>query len=341
MITQIFRKLFLIVPTFFGVTVLAFLLIHLAPGDPVLVLSGERGIDPLRYQELKHQLGLDKPLFLQYFHYIGQVLHGDLGASIVTRTPVLEEFLALFPATLELSLVAILLAIVIGIPLGVFAATRHNSIADYGVMGLSLVGYSMPIFWWGLLLILLFSVQLDWTPVSGRLSFIYLTKMQSVTGFMLLDAWLGAKNSLAVFKDAIAHLILPSVVLATIPLAVIARMTRSAMLEVLRQDYISAAYARGIPKFQVIFKHALRNALIPIVTVIGLQISLLLTGAILTEIIFSWPGVGKWLFEAVLRRDYPVVQGGVLLIATLIILVNMSVELLYVLINPKLMKGER
>ncbi|MBI4356873.1 MAG: ABC transporter permease subunit [Gammaproteobacteria bacterium] len=331
----ILRKLALVIPTFIGVTVLSFSLIHLAPGDPVLLLSGERGIDPLQYSELKHAMGLDQPLYVQYLHYLWQIVQGDLGVSIVARVPVLEEFMTLFPATFELSVCALLLATVIGIPLGVWAAIKRNTWIDYGVMSTALAGYSMPIFWWGLLLILFFSLNLGWTPVSGRLSFLYF--VEPVTGFMLLDAWLGtASHSWAVFQDALAHLVLPAIVLGTIPLAVIARMTRSAMLEVLQQDYIRAAYARGIPRSRVIFKHALRNALIPVVTVIGLQTSVLLTGAILTETIFSWPGVGKWLFESVLRRDYPVVQGGILLIATLIIFVNITVDFLYAVIHPKI-----
>ena len=334
MLAYLLRRLLFIIPTFLGVVTLAFFLIRLAPGDPILVMAGERGVSPERYAELQTQFGFDQPLVLQFIHYIGQVLSGDLGISVVSRTPVLSEFLSLFPATLELSLVAITLAVLIGIPAGVLAAVKRNSVFDYSVMGGSLVGYSMPIFWWALLLILFFSINLGWTPVAGRLDFLY--DVPPVTGFMLIDTLLTEEPG--AFLDALHHLVLPSIVLATIPLAVIARMTRSAMLEVLRENYIVAARAKGLSPLRVIFKHALRNALIPVVTVIGLQVSVLLTGAILTETIFSWPGIGKWLLESIYRRDYPAVQGGVLLIATIVIFVNAMVDMLYAVINPRIRK---
>ena len=268
----------------------------------------------------------------QYIDYLWQVLNGNLGTSVVTQTPVLTEFAALFPATLELSVIAMIIAVSIAIPAGVVAAIKRNTLIDHGITALSLVGYSMPIFWWALLLILFFSVQLGWMPVAGRLNFIY--DIESVSGFMLIDTLLAGDRD--AFFDALHHLVLPAIVLATIPLAVITRMTRSSMLEVLKQDYIRTARAKGLSEFSVIFKHALRNALIPVMTVIGLQTSILLTGAILTETLFSWPGIGKWLLEAVYRRDYPVVQGGVLLIACLVILVNTVIDLLYFVINPAL-----
>lgn len=335
MILYLLRRLLLLVPTFLGIVALTFFLVRLAPGDPILVLAGERGVTPERYAELQAQFGFDQPLYMQFVQYVGQVLTGDLGVSIVSRTPVLTEFMSLFPATLELSLVAIVLAMLVGIPLGVLAAVKRNTVLDYSVMGASLVGYSMPIFWWALLLILFFSINLGWTPVAGRLGFLY--DVEAVTGFMLIDTLLA--RDYEAFASAVHHLVLPSLVLATIPLAVIARMTRSAMLEVLRENYIVAARARGLSRFSVIFKHALRNALIPVVTVIGLQVSILMTGAILTETIFSWPGIGKWLLESIYRRDYPVVQGGVLLVATIVIFVNAMVDLLYALINPRIRKA--
>ena len=209
---------------------------------------------------------------------------------------------------------------------------RRGSGFDHGLMGGALIGYSMPIFWWALLLILLFSVNLGWTPVSGRISLMFF--FEPVTGFMLIDSLLSGQPG--AFHSAVSHLILPTIVLATIPLAVIARMTRSAMLEVLSEDYVRTARAKGVPPLQVISVHALRNALIPVVTVIGLQTGVLLTGAILTETIFAWPGVGKWLIESINRRDYPVLQGGVLLVATAVMTVNLIVDLLYGLINPRI-----
>lgn len=326
------RRILLVIPTFIGIVALTFFLIRLAPGDPILLIAGEHGVSAERYAELQKQFGFDQPLFIQFGDYLWQVLNGNLGLSVVTQTPVLDEFGKLFPATLELALIAMIVAVTIAIPAGVLAAVKRNTIIDHSITAVSLVGYSMPIFWWALLLILLFSVNLGIMPVAGRLSFIY--DIESVTGFMLIDTLLAGDKE--AFIDALHHLTLPAIVLATIPLAVIMRMTRSSMLEVLKQDYIRTARAKGLSEFTVIFKHALRNALIPVITVIGLQTSILMTGAILTETIFSWPGIGKWLLEAVYRRDYPVVQGGVLLIASLVILVNMVVDLLYVLINPGL-----
>ncbi len=321
-----------LVPTFVGVTLLTFAMIRLIPGDPIEVMAGERGINPERHARLMHEFGFDRPILEQYVFYIGDVFRGDLGKSLVTKKPVIDEFLLLFPATVELSIVAMVFAILVGLPVGVLAGVRRGRPADHTVMALSLAGYSMPIFWWGLLLIILFSVTLGWTPVSGRLDFIYF--VQPVTGFMAIDTLLSDQEGS--FLDALHHLVLPSIVLGTIPLAVIARMTRSAMLEVLSEDYVRTARAKGLSPFRVIGVHALRNALIPVVTVIGLQVGTLLAGAILTESIFSWPGIGKWLIDSIGRRDYPSVQGGILLVAIVIMLVNLAVDLMYGLINPRI-----
>jgi dipeptide transport system permease protein len=322
----------LLIPTFLGVTLIAFALIHLIPGDPIMLMAGERGISAERHAQLLAAYGFDQPLWQQYLVYIGQVLRGNLGTSIISRQPVLHEFLTLFPATIELSLCAMLFAVVIGIPAGILAAVRRSTFFDHAVMGVSLTGYSMPIFWWALLLILLFSVNLGWTPVSGRIS--VMLWVEPVTGFMLLDTLLAGDSE--AFVSALRHLILPAVVLGTIPLAVIARMTRSAMLEVIREDYIRVARAKGLSPLRVIYVHALRNALMPVVTVIGLQVGTLLAGAILTETIFAWPGVGKWLIDSIQRRDYPAVQGGILLVASVVMLVNLIVDILYGLINPRI-----
>jgi len=324
-------RISLLIPTFVGITLLAFFLIRLVPGDPIETMAGERGIDPVRHEQLRREFGLDQPILVQYGRYVTRVLHGDLGSSMVTRETVLLEFAALFPATVELAICAMLFALVLGLPAGILAAVRKNSVLDHGVMGVALTGYSMPIFWWGLLLILLFSVELDLTPVSGRIGVAYF--VEPVTGFMLIDTLLSDEPG--AFVSALSHIVLPTIVLGTVPLAVIARMTRSAMLEVLGEDYIRTARAKGLPAFRVIFVHALRNALIPIVTVIGLQIGVLFTGAILTETLFSWPGVGKWLVEAIQRRDYPVLQGGTLLIGTVVMAVNLLVDLTYGMINPR------
>lgn len=328
----VLRRLGMVVPTFLGVTLLAFALIHLIPGDPVEVMMGERAVDPALHAEAVHRLGLDRPLAFQYLHYVGQVLSGRLGDSLITQTGVLDEFLARFPATLELSLCALLFALLLGLPAGVAAALRRGRALDHGVMGVALTGYSMPIFWWGLILIMVFSIHFGLTPVSGRIAIEY--DVPHVTGFMLIDAWLSPDPG--AWRSALSHLVLPSIVLGTIPLAVIARMTRSAMLEVLREDYIRTARAKGLSPLRVVVVHALRNALIPVVTVIGLQVGTLLAGAVLTETLFSWPGVGKWLIDAIGRRDYPVVQGGILLIASLVIAVNLLVDLLYGVLNPRI-----
>lgn len=321
-----------LIPTFIGVSIIAFTFIRILPGDPVQLMSGERVMSQERYEELNRLLGYDRPLPVQYLDYLGGIVTGDLGSSIVTRRPVLEEFFTLFPATLELSLCAIIVAVALGVPAGVFAAVKRGSVFDQTIMSISLIGYSMPIFWWGLLLIIFFSGILGWTPVSGRISLLYY--FPTPTGFMLIDSALSGQEG--AFKSAVSHLILPTVVLATIPLAVIARQTRSAMMEVLGEDYVRTARAKGLKSFRVVGIHALRNALIPVITTIGLQVGVLLAGAILTETIFSWPGIGKWMVDSVFRRDYPVIQGGLLIIAAIIMLVNLTVDLLYGLINPRI-----
>ncbi len=332
MLRLLARRLALVVPTFIGVTLLGFLLIHSIPGDPVEVRVGERGISPERLAYFRHELGLDQPLWKQFLDYQGQLLHGDLGRSVVTQESVWAEFKTFFPATLELGVCALLFAVVLGLPLGVMAAVRRGSALDYGLIGLSVTGASMPIFWWGLMAVLIFSVALGWTPVSGRIDDLYYVEPWS--GFLLIDSWFS--DDAGAFRSAVRHLILPAVVLGTIPLATIARMTRSAMLEVLGEDYVRTARAKGLAPGRVVVVHALRNALIPVVTVLGLQVGALLGGAILTETVFAWPGVGHWLVESVQRRDYNVLQGGTLLIAVLVMLVNLGVDVLYGVLNPRL-----
>ncbi|MEN4911544.1 dipeptide ABC transporter permease DppB [Erwinia amylovora] len=335
MLQFILRRLGLVIPTFIGITLLTFAFVHMIPGDPVMIMVGERGISAERHAELMAQLGLDKPLWQQYITYINGVMHGDLGLSLKSRVPVWDEFMPRFKATLELGICAMLFAIAVGIPAGVLAAVKRGSIFDHTVVGISLTGYSMPIFWWGMMLIMLVSVQLNLTPVSGRIAdTVFLDDSQPLTGFMLIDTLIWGEPG--DFNDAVMHMILPASVLGTIPLAVIVRMTRSAMLEVLGEDYIRTARAKGLTPMRVIVVHALRNAMLPVVTVIGLQVGTLLAGAILTETIFSWPGLGRWLIDALQRRDYPVVQGGVLMVATLIILVNLLVDLLYGVVNPRI-----
>ena len=332
----ILKRLALTLPTFFALMFVTFVMIRLVPGDPIEVQSGERGVSPERLVQLRHEMGFDQPVWKQFLDYVWALLHGNFGTSIISKSPVMHEFLTLFPATLELSFCAMIFAIVIGVPAGVIAAAKRGSIYDQSLMGMALTGYSMPIFWWGLMLILVMSNTLHLTPVSGRVDLVKFY-YHPVTGFMLVDSLLSGQKG--AFLDAARHLILPMIVLGTVPLAVIARMTRSAMLEVLEEDYVRTARAKGLSLARVIGLHALRNALIPVVTVIGLQVGGLLAGAVLTETIFSWPGVGKWLVESIGRRDYPALQGGIMLISSVVILVNVAIDLLYGLINPRIRHG--
>ena len=336
---SLLRKLATLVPTLLGVTLAAFALIHLIPGDPVEIMMGERRLDPAAHAALMQRLGLDQSLPRQYLHYLVQLAHGDLGRSLVTREPVSSEFAQLFPATLELAGTAMLLALTVGLTLGLLAALKRGSWFDQFVMALATVGNSMPVFWWGLILIMFFSVGLEWTPVSGRIGIEF--DVAARTGFMLVDSaiadWKGEETG--AFVSALQHLVLPALVLGTIPMAVIARMTRSAMLEVLREDYMRTARAKGLSPARVVLRHGLRNALIPVLTVLGLQVGSLLGGAVLTETIFSWPGIGKWLIDAIARRDYPVVQAGILISALIFIGVNLLVDLLYGVLNPRLRRG--
>jgi dipeptide transport system permease protein len=332
MLSFILRRLAVVIPTFIGITIVAFAFVRVLPGDPVLLLAGERGVSAERYQTLLTQFGFDRPIWEQYWDYLVGIFHGDFGTSISTKRPVIRDFLTLFPATIELSVCATLFAVLVGVPAGILAAVRRGSLFEQLTMGTALVGYSMPIFWLGLLLIILFSGVLGWTPVSGRISLMYF--FPTVTGFMTIDALLSGQKG--AFTSALHHLILPTVTLGTIPLAVIARQTRSAMLEVLGDDYVRTARSKGLSPRRVIGLHAFRNAMIPVVTTIGLQVGVMMAGAILTETIFSWPGVGKWMIDAISRRDYPVVQAGLLLIAIVIMVVNLLVDLLYGLINPRI-----
>lgn len=296
------RRLLVSVPTLFGVVLLVFLMVRLAPGDPAVLLAGEFAT-PETLEAIRARYGLDRPLPEQFLIYLGALLRGDLGESARSRRPVLVELKTYFPNTVELASAAILVALFTGIPLGILAALRPGSGLDLGVMVLALIGVSMPVFWFGLLAILIFSVQLGWFPVAG--------------------------------KGTLAHLVLPAITLGVNATALLARMTRGALLEVLSQDYIRTARAKGLAERVVVFKHALRNALIPVVTVAGLEFGSLLAGAVITETIFAWPGLGQLLVGSILARDYPMVQGAVLLVATSFILVNLLVDLLYAWIDPR------
>jgi len=331
MLAYIIRRIFIMIPTLLGVSVIVFFMLHLTPGDPAELLMGERASEEA-LQDIREHLGLNKPVYVQYGIFLKQLLKGDLGETIWTRQKVWIEVKQRFPATIELAVVALFISCVLGMLLGIISATKQYSIFDYLSMLGALIGVSMPIFWLGLVFMLIFSLNLGWLPMSGRLS--VGIELETITNFYVLDAIL--TGNWEALKDALWHIIMPAFTLSTIPTAIIARMTRSSMLEVLRQDYIKTAKAKGLSQFKVVFKHALRNALIPVVTTIGLQFGVLLCGAILTETIFAWPGVGKWIYDAVMQRDYMVIRGGTLFLASIFIVINLFVDVLYAVINPRI-----
>jgi len=331
MSAYIIRRILILIPTLLGVSVIVFLMLHMTPGDPAELLLGERATDET-LNAMREHLGLNQPLYIQYGMFLKRLMKGDLGETIWTRQKVWIEVKQRFPATIELSMVALCLSCFFGIIFGIISASKQYSIFDYLSMLGALAGVSMPIFWLGLIFMLIFSLNLGWLPISGRLSIDI--DLEIITNFYILDAVL--TRNWAALKDALWHIIMPAVTLSTIPMAIVARMTRSAMLDVLRQDYIKTAKAKGLSNFSVTFKHALRNALIPVVTTVGLQTGVLLGGAILTETIFAWPGIGKWMYDAVMQRDYMVIQGGTLFIAALFVVINLCVDVLYSIINPRI-----
>ncbi len=330
MIQYILRRLILIIPVMIGVTFFSYSML-LFTGDPTTALAGEHATPELR-EQVRERLGLDDPILVQYGRFVSGIIKGDLGRSIITRSPVISELKLFFPATIELALSAIVIAVVIGIPLGAIAGYKHNTWIDLLNTFLSLIGVSMPIFWLALMLLWGFGLKLGWFPTFGRLgSEIELIR---VTNLYIVDSLLSF--NLPALRSTIHHLILPAFALATIPTAFIARMMRSAMLNVLGEDYIRAARAKGLREFIVVSKHALRNSLLPVVTIIGLQIGYLLSGAILTETIFAWPGMGRWIVNAILARNFPVVQAGVLIFALIFVFVNLIVDILYSWIDPRI-----
>jgi peptide/nickel transport system permease protein len=325
------RRALTIVPVLIGVSVLVFSFIHLIPGDPALTMLGERAT-PGKVAEVRTRLGLDRPIWQQYLLYVGNALRGDLGVSIVRGDPVAGDLLRRFPATVELAMAAIVAAVALGIPIGVASAVWRNSPLDSLARLGALTGVSMPIFWLGLVLAWVFGVQLRLLPTGFRLS--SGTAFVPWTNFVILDALL--QRDWATFVDALRHLILPALALATIPLAVVARMTRASMLEVLSREYIRTAEAKGLSRRAVVLRHALRNALLPVLTVVGLQVGRLLAGAILTETIFSWPGIGLWVYESIESRDYAIVQGVSLFIAVIVVSVNLLTDVLYAAVDPRI-----
>ncbi|MDC7234874.1 MAG: ABC transporter permease [Spirochaetales bacterium] len=334
MIRYILKRLVMLFPTLFGVVTLVFFMIALSPGDPARVMLGERASKE-KLEKLRADLGLDKPLIEQYGLYLQRIVRLDFGKSIKSGQNVWDEIKARYPATIELALCAMIFASVLGVWIGVISATRKNTWIDYTSMVGALLGVSMPVFWLALVMIMVFSVNLNMFPTGGRMNIrLYFTPE---TNFYLIDTFkylLQGKPEY--FLSALHHLILPSIALGTIPLAIIARTTRSSMLEVLKQDYVKTVRSSGIKERRVVFRYALRNALLPVITVIGLQFGMLLAGALLTETIFAWPGIGKWIYHAIEARDYPAVQGGIIVISTSFVLINLIVDVLYSVINPKI-----
>jgi peptide/nickel transport system permease protein len=329
--TYTVRRIFSLIPVLFGMTLIVFAIIHAIPGDPARIILGQRAT-PEALAALTEQLGLNRPWYIQYFEYLNTLIHGDLGISLRSRGPINAEIWPYLAATVELTIVAMLIAVVIGVNAGIISAWFSKSWFDYGAMVLALIGVSMPIFWLGLMLQWAFAIDLGWLPTTGRED--ARDPITAITNIYLLDTLLQGRFDQ--FVVVLKHIILPASALATIPMAIIARMTRATMLEVMQSDYIRTARAKGLSMFWVVYKHSLKNAVIPVLTIIGLQTGLLLGGAILTETIFGWPGIGRYLYDAIAYRDYPVIQSGILVIAAIFVLINLIVDLLYVFVDPRI-----
>lgn len=331
MAQYIIRRLLALIPVLFGVSLVVFFLIRMIPGDPVVVMLGEKArLEDV--ERVRHEMGLDRPVYIQYFEWMGRILRGDLGKSIIGYTPVIDELKQRLPGTIEMVIVGLIIGVTVGVGIGIISAIKQNSWIDIGTMFAALIGVSMPIYWLALMLIYALAVNRKIFPPSARLD-VDLTVVRH-TGFMLVDTLL--MGDLKLFANAVWHLILPSAVLSTTIMPILARLTRSSMLEVMRQDYVRTARAKGVTEQIVIIRHALKNALLPVVTVIGLQLGGLLGGAILTETIFSWPGMGLWTYRAILARDYPIVQGAVLVSATIYVFVNLIVDISYAYLDPRI-----
>jgi peptide/nickel transport system permease protein len=331
MLRFVVRRLLLLVPILIGLSLLVFFWIRALPGGPAEALLGERAT-PEAVAAIEKQYGLDEPVWKQYLKFVKQTAGFNFGDSITTRQPVTEELKQRFPATIELAVAAMLFSITLGVPLGFVAAKRYGSWVDHGSLMASLIGISIPIFFLAILLKYIFAVQLGWLPTVGRVS--VLIELEHPTNFYILDSIL--TGNWEALWDAIKHLILPAVALGTIPLAIIARITRAAVLDVQNEDYVRTARAKGVSPRAVDVRHVLRNALLPVTTIIGLQVGLLLSGAVLTETVFAWPGMGQWLVQAIEDRNYPVLQGGILFLALVFVVVNLIVDLSYAVINPRI-----
>jgi peptide/nickel transport system permease protein len=331
MLAYTIRRLFMLIPVLFGMSLIVFFIIRAIPGDPARAILGEKAT-PEALEKLREQLGLNEPWYTQYFHYLGDLFQGDLGQSLRTKVAISDEIIVYLAATFELAIIAMLIAIVIGVNAGIISAWFQNSWFDYIAMVVALIGVSMPIFWLGLMEQWVFALELNWLPSLGRYNI--RDPIDPITNIYMIDTLLNGRTDQ--FFTVIKHLILPSIALGTIPMAIIARMTRSSMLEVMKSDFIRTARAKGVKMFWVVYKHSLKNAFIPVLTVIGLQMGLLLGGAVLTETIFSWPGIGRYIYDAIIFRDYPVIQSGILVVACIFVFINLIVDLLYAAFDPRI-----
>ena len=326
----ILRRLLLAIPVLIGVTFVAYAML-LMTGDPTGALAGEHATPELR-AAIRERYGLDDPIYIQYGRFLSHIFQGELGTSIMTKSPVANELKLFLPATIELAMAAMTIAVIVGLPLGVIAGYKHNSFVDLNTTILALIGVSMPIFWLALMLLWVFGLKLGWFPTTGRID--TSIELNTITNLYVLDSILTLNYE--ALKSSLHHLALPAIALATIPTAFIARITRSSMLDVLNAEYIRTARAKGVMEFAVVNRHALKNAMLPVITVIGLQTGFLLAGAILTETIFAWPGMGRWIVNAIVARNFPVVQAGVLVFAIIFVFVNIIVDISYAWFDPRI-----
>jgi peptide/nickel transport system permease protein len=331
MLRYVVRRLLLLIPILFGLSLLVFFWVRALPGSPISSLLGERAT-PQLVQQYKERYGLDEPVYKQYFKQLRAWSHADFGTSTATHRTITYEIKQRFPATVELAMAAMLFAICIGMPLGFFAAKKYGGLFDHASLFISLIGISIPVFFLAIILKYIFAVRLGWLPTVGRQS--VLIDTEHPTNFYIFDAII--TRDWYALKDSIEHLILPAIALGSIPLAIITRITRASVLDVQNEDYVRTARAKGLAPITVDRRHVLRNAMLPITTIIGLQVGLLLSGAVLTETVFAWPGIGSWLRDAIFNRDYPVIQGGILFVALVFVLVNLLVDISYAIINPRI-----
>lgn len=335
MIIYLLRRISLLLSTLFMISLLAFSLPFLFPGSPLENITGLNNLAPDAIHQLTLDLRLNEGYPSQYLHYLGRLLTGEWGVTFSDQSPVFEGINAIFPATLELILYSLVLSLLLGVPLGIVAAVRYHKVSDYLILGGSLVGYSIPVYWLSLILILIFSLQLGWLPMSGRISLIY--DVPHVTGFIMLDTWLSdIPDKWQAIRDAGRHIVLPTLSITTISMAYVIKLTRSAMVDVLQQNYIQAAKAKGLPFIRIMWRHGLRNTMLPIIPQLSMLFSVIFTSAMIAEVIFSWPGVGKWLIQAIYQRDFPAIQGGLVAVATLIVCVNILIDLINITVNPVL-----